>query len=121
MLISYTSELALRAGEDNPSDFAVTFVDAISANPDLEAEYINYLSTGKLDCKYSISGYTLADIVIWQMDHFKALLDNQLAQNKSNPYKMTLMAFDTMLKMSKAPEKYITEMQYTTGTDRIKK
>jgi hypothetical protein len=36
---------------------------------------------------------------------------------KQNGDKMLLMAFDTMLKMEKQPEKYVYLMQSETGTD----
>ena len=55
------------------------------------------------------------------MDNFKALLDNAEAQNKGNPYKMTLLGFDTMMKMAGDPGTYISKMRATTGTDYLGK
>ncbi len=55
--------------------------------------------------------------MVWQMDHFKAQLDRGHDDMKQNGDKMLLMAFDTMLKMEKQPEKYVYLMQSETGTD----
>ena len=68
-----------------------------------------------------LAGYSVVDIMVWQIDHFKANLD----QSKSglayaggqNGDRMLLMAFDTMLKMEKEPDKYTALMSSETGTD----
>ena len=55
--------------------------------------------------------------MVWQKDHFKAQMDRGHYDMKQNGDKMLLMAFDTMLKMEKQPEKYVQLMQSETGTD----
>ena len=116
-LLMYTTELARRANEDNADSYANSFVEKIIAKKEILGEYENYLTTGRFLCNYSICGYTIADIIIWQMDHFKALLDNHLSQNKGNQYKMVLGGFTTMMDMEEHPEKYVAMMQETTGSD----
>ena len=120
-LITYTTELARRAGEDNPEGYAEAFVDKIVGSDSVLKEYLAYLNTGKFLCEYSINDYTIADIIIWQMDHFKALLDNQQSQNKGNEFKMVLGGFQTMMDMEDRPEKYLSLMKETTGTDYLGK
>lgn len=60
---------------------------------------------------------TIIDIMVWQMDHFKAELDRDRYEMKHNRGRMLLRAFDTMLRMQKEPEKYKAMMQSETGTD----
>ena len=120
-LIMYTTELARRAGEDNPEGYAEAFAGSLVSRELVLKEYLYYLTTGKFLCEYSINGYTIADIIIWQMDHFKELLDNQESQNKGNEYKMVLGGFQTMMEMEDKPEKYIALMKETTGTDYLGK
>ena len=120
-LTDYTTELATYADKDNPAEYAKELVNKLLAHQKILNEYVYYLATGNLKCDYSVEGYTIADIVIWQMDHFKALLDNKLAQNKDNSYRMVLEAFDTMMSLEDNPQKYISVMQSTTGTDFVEK
>ncbi|MBQ0027007.1 MAG: hypothetical protein KBS96_00240 [Lachnospiraceae bacterium] len=118
-LCVYTRELAIRAGKEEPELWAERFVEKI-ANPENERllkEFEYYLNTGRFLCEYLIKGYTIADIIIWQMDHFKALLDDYKAMNKSNEYNMVLEGFVTMMQMAENPEPLVAKMQSTTGTD----
>lgn len=120
-LCIYTTELAIRAGKKEAEIYALQFVDSIMGNTQLLSEYEYYINNGKFLCEYSICGYTIADIIIWQMDHFKALLDNHEAMNKCNQYKMVLDGFATMISMEKNPQPYMEKMQSTTGTDFVEK
>lgn len=76
-----------------------------------------FAETGDFSCKAKIEGYTLVDILVWQIDHFKAQMDRGNTGMRNNGSKMVLRAFDTMLKMEKEPEKYKQLMQTETGTD----
>lgn len=120
-LCIYTTELAVRAGKKEPEAFARQFVEGIMECEKILTEYEYYLNNGKFLCDYSILGYTIADIIIWQMDHFKALLDDYKAMNKGNEYNMVLEGFITMMNMEKTPEPYRAKMQETTGTDYVEK
>ena len=119
-IYGYTEELVKRAGISDAS-FLPEFIKALGEHPDIKKEYIYYLEHGSFNCAYTIEGCSVADIIIWQMDNFKALLDNAEAQNKGNPYKMTLLGFDTMMKMADDPGTYIAKMRATTGTDYLGK
>ena len=55
--------------------------------------------------------------MVWQIDHFKAQLDRGEPGMRDNGGKMLLLAFDTMLKMKREPERYLRMMQQETGTD----
>lgn len=120
-LLIYTEEIAIRAGEKEAKKYAAGFVENIMNECEILDEYLYYLNTGSFLCKYVICGYTIADIIIWQMDHFKALLDDHTAMNKGNEYRMVLEGFATMMKMKKNPEPYVAKMQSTTGTDFVEK
>lgn len=119
-LYQYTEELVKRA-DITDNGCCSSFVNALDEHPKIKEEYIYYLLHGSFLCSYNIEGCSIADIIIWQMDNFKALLDNSDAQNKGNPYKMTLFGFMTMMKMEDDPQKYIAKMRSTTGTDYIGK
>lgn len=122
-LCIYTSELARRADKKEPELWASQFTDRIceAENEVILKEYEYYLNNGRFLCEYVIKGYTIADIIIWQMDHFKALLDDYKAMNKGNEYNMVLEGFVTMIEMKKNPEPFVAKMQSTTGTDFMEK
>lgn len=119
-LIAYTNELVKRAGIEDP-DYPERFVRSLYGHPQIRGEYIHYLTHGSYSCAYSVEGYSIADIIIWQTDNFKALMDNANAQNKNNPYRMTLLGFDTMMKLQDNPDAFISKMSSTTGTDYLGK
>lgn len=119
-LYRYTEEMVRRAEITDPG-YSERFLRALDKHPDIKDEYIWYLNHGSYSCTYTIEGCSIADIIIWQTDNFKALLDNAEAQNKHNPYKMTLYGFDTMMKMADDPGTYTAKMRATTGTDYLGK
>lgn len=103
------------AGEDEA--FLEQFWSRLTDSEGVYEEFVYYLTNQNFLCRYKISGYSVVDIMVWQMDHFKAQMDRGNYGMKQNGDKMLLMAFDTMLKMEKNPEKYVQLMQSETGTD----
>lgn len=111
----WAQALCFYAGEDEA--FLEQFFSALQDSEAVYREFIYYLEHQNFLCEYRIGGYTIVDIMVWQMDHFKAQMDRGHYDMKENGDKMLLMAFDTMLKMEKEPEKYVQLMQSETGTD----
>lgn len=103
------------AGEDRA--FADDFYDRLTADEEILREFTYYMEHGDFACRAAVRGYTAVDIMVWQMDHFKAWLDRDTGGTKQNGDRMILLAFDTLLKMKQDPEKYIQRMQQETGTD----
>lgn len=111
----FIGQLCRFAGENEA--FAADFYESLKADEEISREFIYYMEHGNFACKAQVRGYTVVDIMIWQMDHFKAWLDRDTTGTKENGDRMLLLAFDTLLKMRKEPEKYIQKMQSETGTD----
>lgn len=103
------------AGENE--EFARRFKTDLFASEGVYSEYIYYMIYQKFACNYKVSGVTLVDIMIWQIDHFKANLDRGQYDMKENGDKMLLMAFRTMLDMEKNPLPYLERMGKESGTD----
>lgn len=108
-------KLAERAGES--AEFEESFFRKLMEESEIRAEFIYHMETGDFLCKARIDDYTVVDIMVWQIDHFKAQLDRGNLEMRDNGSKMVLRAFDTMLKMKENPEKYKNLMQSETGTD----
>lgn len=111
----WAKALCYYAGKDET--FLNEFWQALTQSEGVWDEYIYYMEHQDFKCAYQVKGYSLIDIMIWQMDHFKAQLDRGMDDMKNNGDKMLLMAFDTLLRMEKNPDYYIDLMQNETGTD----
>lgn len=114
-IIRIVDEFGYAAGEDE------TFLRELTAGlltcPEIGEEFLYYGENRDFSCKAKVGGYTVVDIMVWQIDHFKAEMDRGQYGMRHNGSKMVLRAFDTMLKMKKEPEKYMHLMQTETGTD----
>ena len=111
----FIDRLCKYSGEDET--FAEAFYENLKADEEIFQEFIYFMEHGNFACKAKVCGYTVIDVMIWQMDHFKAWLDRDTRGTKQNGDRMLLLAFDTLLKMRKNPEEYIRKMQTETGTD----
>lgn len=111
----WIGRLGEEAGED--SCFLETFTKQLFEEPEIREEFAYYMETKEFLCGAKIGDYTVVDIMVWQIDHFKAGMDRGMTGMKENSSKMVLRAFDTMLKMKKNPEKYMELMRTETGTD----
>lgn len=112
---TWAKALCYYAGESDA--FLEQFWENLTQSEGVYREFVYYLEHQNFLCEYQIEGYSLVDIMVWQMDHFKAQLDRGKDDMKNNADKMLLMAFDTMLKMERDPMRYILSMQSETGTD----
>lgn len=112
---NFVAQLCRYGGADEA--FEAEFLTALTGDEEILAELAYYMEHGDFACKAKVQGYTVVDIMIWQMDHFKARLDRDNTGTRQNPDRMVLLAFDTLLKMRKNPEEYASKMRQETGTD----
>ena len=114
-LLYFISELCRYAGEDK--EFEKDFTLRLWEDKEICGEFVYYMEHGDFACKAKVEGYTVVDIMVWQMDHFKAWLDRDNEGMKNNGDRMLLLAFDTLLKMRKDPGPYLQKLKGDTGTD----
>lgn len=111
----FAARLCMYAGENQ--EFYDGFWARLLGNPAVLAEFVYYMERQDFACRTKIAGRTVADIMVWQIDHFKANLDRGQEDMRCNKDKMVLYAFDTMTKMAETPEAYVLRMSAETGTD----
>lgn len=109
----------LSADADLNEDQALDLWNRISQSEGVLKELAFYHDNGRFWCKYQVAGYTLADILVWQVDHFKAYMDRHEQMNRYRQNRLFLESLDIMLQMESHPEPWILKMQSETGTDRI--
>lgn len=118
-LRNYIYALAEQAGESE--EYAEGLWNRIEKSGGVLQELAFYHDYGKFLCRYKVAGYTLADILVWQVDHFKAYMDRPLDMNRYHREKLLLSAFDIMLRMEEDPAPYVSKMSSETGTDFVGK
>ncbi len=111
----WAMKLAECAGQDSAE--AEAFVAGLEKYRDVQEELCYYYGHQEFLCKYRVAGYTIVDILVWQVDHFKAFLDRPGEMNRYHQDRLVWSAFRTMLKMKEEPEQYQRKMREETGTD----
>lgn len=111
----YVIDLSVRA--DQGEAYGETLWQGIRQSGGLLQELAYYHDYGKFLCKYSVAGYTLADVLVWQVDHFKFYMDRPEEMNRYRQERLLLSAFDTMVKMEKNPDPFVEKMGYESGQD----
>lgn len=102
---------------DESSEDAEVFWNRLAANNLLLREFAYYYDNREFWCGYSIDGYTIADILVWQTDHFKAHMDRADSANRYDKDKLVLNTFKTMLELADNPDRIKAEFSQETGTD----
>ncbi len=115
ILRGWTNRLCECAGESEET--AAEFWKELCANTALLREYAYYYDRREFLCEYKIENYTIADILVWQMDHFKLHMDRADSANRYDKDKLVLSAFRTMLEFAKDPVRFSREFAAETGTD----
>lgn len=98
-------------------EFFQDFWQRLCEKEEIYKEYVYYLVKRDFKNQVQIEGYHVIDVLIWQMDHFKAKMDMDNYAVKHNEALMIISAFDTFLKMADNPEEYTHRMQVDTGTE----
>ena len=93
------------------------FWDRIKEYPLLLKEFDHYRAHNDFLCELKVGGITVADILVWQIDRFKAALDEGKFALKYNGPHMVLGAFYTMADCIDDPAKYAARFSSETGSD----
>lgn len=116
-LHQFVTRLSQQAGESEA--YAEELWQGIKSSNGLLRELAYYHDYNKFLCEYSVAGYTLADVLVWQVDHFKFYMDRPDAMNRYRQERLLLSAFETMVGMEKDPAPFVEKMRGETGTDII--
>ena len=115
VLKEFVGTLAAQAGESEA--YSERLWEGIRQSGGLLQELAYYHDKGQFLCKYEVAGYTLADILVWQVDHFKLFMDRPEEMNRYRQPRLLLASFDTMLQMEKDPQVFAEKMRCETGQD----
>lgn len=118
-LEQYVHDLAAQAGESE--SYAAQLWERIKASEGVLKELAYYHDYGSFWGEYKVAGYSLTDVLVWQVDHFKAYLDRREEVNRWRPERLLLHALDVLLQMEVDPQPFIAKLQGETGTDFVGK
>ncbi len=118
-LEQYVSDLAAEAGENE--SYAAQLWERLKNSEGVLKELAYYHDYGSFWGEYKVQGYSLTDVLVWQVDHFKAYLDRRDEVNRWRPERLLLHALDVLLQMEADPRPFIAKMQGETGTDFVGK
>ena len=118
-LEQYIYQLTAQAGEKE--EYASDLWARIRQSNGVLREVAYYHDYGKFWGEYKVAGYSLTDILVWQVDHFKAYLDRHEEVNRWQPEKLFLQAVDVLLQMEENPKPFVEKLQGETGTDFVGK
>lgn len=93
------------------------FVKRLEDSPALYKEFMYYLDHQDFLCEMNIQGITIPDILVWQVDKFKAGIDEGRFELKYNADAMLLAAFNTMYDVERNPAPYLENFRTVTGSD----
>lgn len=114
-LREYVKKLASRAGESEA--YAESLWTDIRNSSGLLQELAYYHDYGKFLCQYKVAGYTLADALVWQVDHFKLYMDRPEDMNRYRQERLLLAAFECMVQLEKDPAPLRKKMTEESGQD----
>lgn len=90
---------------------------ALDGEEDILEEFLYYVQHGTFQGKLCIGEYSAVDILIWQMDHFRAHMDRTSGANRYQPDHLLFDTLMTLVRMKQNPQPYIEKLRSETGTD----
>ena len=114
-LHNFIKNLSEKAGKDE--NYAEDLWKRILTSEGVLKELAYYHDTGNFWDGYEIAGFHLTDIIVWQVDHFKAYMDRREEMNRYKTEKLFVESLDIMLQMEKDPAPFIRKMREESGTD----
>lgn len=114
-LEKFVMEMSEKAGKSK--EYGEELWSRIARSNGVLRELAYYHDYGDFYGKYKVAGYSLTDVLVWQVDHFKAYMDRHEEMNRYRTERLFLESLDVMLKMEENPEPYVEKMKGETGTD----
>ena len=111
--------LALGEAAGETKEYTEELWRRIQASPEVLRELAYYHDYRSFLGEYKVAGYSLVDILVWQVDHFKAYMDRREEVNRFRQERLLLKSLDVLLQMEKSPDRFVEKMRSETGIDQI--
>ena len=114
-LQGFLGDLCVKAGKTK--EYNEDLWKRVSKSNGVLRELAYYHDYGEFYGEYKVAGYSLTDILVWQVDHFKAYMDRHEEMNRYRTERLFVESLDIMLRMEEDPTQYVAKMREETGTD----
>ena len=114
-LRGFLGDLCEKAGKTK--EYYEDLWERVSKSNGALRELAYYHDYGEFYGQYKVAGYSLTDILVWQVDHFKAYMDRHEEMNRYRTERLFVESLDIMLRMEEDPTQYVAKMREETGTD----
>lgn len=114
-IYEFARQLCIEAHEED--GVLELFWNAVSNHEEVMTEFAYYMENKDFSNNLNVKGITVSDILIWQIDRFKAAIDEGKFALKYNGPHMVLGAFYTMTDVVDNPDKYLARFASESGTD----
>lgn len=101
------------------SEFTDRLWENVILNNDLYEELVYYLYNKTFKDKICVSGYSLSDLYVFQMDKYNLVREIGKNPVECSKDRMVLNAFMMMSNMIKDPERYVQKLTEGRGEDRL--
>lgn len=115
--LEFLNDLCEYAGKDE--EFAGRLWSELIKDGRLYDEFVYYADNHTFLDEMKISGYSMSDLYVWQMDRYNIV--RELGKNPAACNKETLVlnAFLEMSNMKKDPATYVSRIESGKGNDRL--
>ena len=115
--MEFLSDLCEYAGKDE--EFSARLWSELIKDSELYDEFVYYADNHTFRDEMKISGYSMSDLYVWQMDRYNIV--RELGKNPAACNKETLVlnAFLEMSNMKKDPATYVSRIESGKGNDRL--
>lgn len=112
-------ELGARAGKSEAE--TEQLLRALAEDEEARREFVYYLENQNFLGEYKVAGYSVVDLLVWQMDHFRAHMDRPSGSNRYQHYSLIFDTFLTFYKMKQNPREYVDKISRESGTDFVER
>ena len=86
---------------------------------DLYDEFVYYADNHTFSDEMKISGYSMSDLYVWQMDKYNIVRELGKNPTACNKETLVLNAFREMANMKRDPDEYVKRIESGKGNDRL--
>ena len=115
--LEFLTQLCEYAGKDDV--FAQELWTEFLSDGDLYEEFVYYADNHTFCDEMKISGYSMSDLYVWQMDRYNIVRELGKNPTACNKETLVLNAFREMANMKRDPEEYVKRIESGKGNDRL--
>lgn len=101
------------------TEYADTLWQSFLENEGLYEEFLFYIDNKALKDAFSFEGYSLTDIYVYMLGHFKLTNDSGKNFEECNRESMILETFMGMAELIRNPAEYVKKLEAGRGMDKL--